>query len=199
MGATAPDERRNLVIKLHWRLCLVGAGLSHRAMLLGEDARRSYAGHRYQHLILPTFHHVTVAAHHCIKPDRSYIFRIRFCSLAYLGIEHVSALEHIRVGGTWHEAGHRDPGVLQLVSECKGEGIDEKVYVKNCSNPLYNLAEGKQVIGIHPRYFRPAEVELLIGDATKANTKLGWKPTYDLPMLVKEMMEEELKYQAKKG
>ena len=81
----------------------------------------------------------------------------------------------------------------------KGEGIDEKVFAKSCNNPLYNLPEGMQVIGIHPRYFRPAEVELLIGDATKAKTKLGWKPVYDLPMLVKEMMEEELKYQAKKG
>lgn len=80
----------------------------------------------------------------------------------------------------------------------EGQGLSEKVFVKSCSNPLYNLPTGKQVVGIHPRYFRPAEVDLLIGDATKANTKLGWKPTYDLPMLVKEMMEDELKYQAKK-
>jgi GDPmannose 4,6-dehydratase len=56
---------------------------------------------------------------------------------------------------------------------------------------------GKQVVGIHPRYFRPAEVDLLIGDATKANTKLGWMPKYDLPALVEEMMREELVYQAK--
>ena len=81
----------------------------------------------------------------------------------------------------------------------KGEGVDEKAHIKSCKNELYNLPQGMQVIGIHPRYFRPAEVELLIGDATKANTKLGWKPVYDLPMLVNEMMEEELKYQAKKG
>jgi GDPmannose 4,6-dehydratase len=47
-------------------------------------------------------------------------------------------------------------------------------------------------VGIHPRYFRPAEVDLLIGDATKANTKLGWKPKYNLQSLVKEMMKEEL-------
>ena len=79
------------------------------------------------------------------------------------------------------------------------EGINEKVFVKSCNNPLYNLPVGKQVVGIHPRYFRPAEVELLIGDATKANTTLGWIPKYDLPMLVKEMMEEEIKYQTKKG
>ena len=81
----------------------------------------------------------------------------------------------------------------------KGEGVDEKAFIKSCNNPLYQLKEGIQVIGIHPRYFRPAEVELLIGDATKANTKLSWTPKYDLPMLVKEMMEEEIKYQIKKG
>jgi GDPmannose 4,6-dehydratase len=83
--------------------------------------------------------------------------------------------------------------------EFKGEGIDEKAFVTKCNNPLYQLPKGKQVIGIHPRYFRPAEVDLLIGDATKANTKLGWIPKYDLPALVKEMMEEELAIQQKKS
>ena len=80
-----------------------------------------------------------------------------------------------------------------ITLEFKGEGIDEKAYVKTSTNSLYTLPIGKQVLSIHPRYFRPAEVELLIGDASKAYTKLGWKPTYDLPMLVKEMMEEDLK------
>ena len=51
---------------------------------------------------------------------------------------------------------------------------------------------GKQVVGIHPRYFRPAEVDLLIGDATKANTKLGWKPKYDLAMLVADMVSSDV-------
>jgi len=77
--------------------------------------------------------------------------------------------------------------------EFKGEGIDEKAFVTKCSNPDYQLPIGKQVVGIHPRYFRPTEVDLLIGDPAKANTKLGWYPKYDLPMLVKEMMEEDLK------
>ncbi|MFZ4056832.1 MAG: GDP-mannose 4,6-dehydratase [Ferruginibacter sp.] len=82
--------------------------------------------------------------------------------------------------------------------EFKGEGIDEKGYVAKCNNPLYQLPVGQQIVGIHPRYFRPAEVDLLIGDATKANTILGWKPKYDLPMLVEEMMREELVNQSKK-
>jgi GDPmannose 4,6-dehydratase len=77
--------------------------------------------------------------------------------------------------------------------EFKGTGINEKAIVTKCNNPLYQLPVGKEVVAIHPRYFRPAEVDLLIGDATKANTKLGWKPKYDLSMLVKEMMAEELK------
>ena len=88
---------------------------------------------------------------------------------------------------------------IGITLDFQGAGVDEKAFIKSSNNPLYQIKEGKQVIGIHPRYFRPSEVELLIGDATKANSKLGWKPKYDLPMLVKEMMEEEIKYQSKKG
>ena len=83
-----------------------------------------------------------------------------------------------------------------ITLEFNGEGENEKGFVKSCSNEKYLLSEGTQVIGIHPRYFRPAEVELLIGDATKAYTKLGWKPEYDLQMLVNEMMEQDLKMDA---
>ncbi len=75
----------------------------------------------------------------------------------------------------------------------KGKGKNEKAFVKNCANKTYNLPVGMQVIGIHPKFFRPTEVDLLIGDATKAKKKLGWKPTYTLPMLVNEMMENELR------
>ncbi|MBA4167356.1 MAG: GDP-mannose 4,6-dehydratase, partial [Chitinophagaceae bacterium] len=80
----------------------------------------------------------------------------------------------------------------------EGVGIEERGYVERCSNPEYQLEKGKQVVGIHPRYFRPAEVDLLIGDATKAKLKLGWEPKYDLDMLVNEMMKEEIIFQAKK-
>jgi len=81
--------------------------------------------------------------------------------------------------------------------EFKGEGIDEKAFIKKCNDSAYQLPVGKQVVGIHPRYFRPAEVDLLIGDPSKANKQLGWKPKYDLSMLVKEMMEMELISQKK--
>lgn len=72
--------------------------------------------------------------------------------------------------------------------EFKGTGEDEKGYVVSCSNSEYQLEIGKQVVAVDARYFRPTEVELLIGDPTKAQTKLGWKPKYDLPALVKEMV-----------
>lgn len=74
-----------------------------------------------------------------------------------------------------------------------GEGVDEKGIVVACNNPKYQLETGKQVIAVDPEYFRPTEVELLIGDATKAKEKLGWKPKYDLAGLVKEMVESDLK------
>ena len=82
--------------------------------------------------------------------------------------------------------------------EFKGEGVAEKGYVKSCANPSYQLEIGKQVIAVDPQYFRPTEVDLLIGDPTKSKTKLGWVPQYDLAGLVKEMMEGDLAYYQKK-
>lgn len=77
--------------------------------------------------------------------------------------------------------------------EFKGTGVNEKGYITSCSNEEFQLSVGKEVLSVDPAYFRPTEVELLIGDPTKANTKLGWKPEYDLPALVKEMMESDIK------
>jgi GDPmannose 4,6-dehydratase len=78
--------------------------------------------------------------------------------------------------------------------EFTGEGVEEKAIVKACANPDYQLEIGKEVVAIDPRYFRPTEVELLIGDPTKSNTKLGWKPKYDLPALVQDMMQADLEH-----
>lgn len=77
---------------------------------------------------------------------------------------------------------------LGITIEFRGKDEKEKAYVVHCSNSDYLLETGKEVVCIDPRYFRPAEVELLIGDATKARTKLGWEPQYDLTALVKEMV-----------
>ena len=76
----------------------------------------------------------------------------------------------------------------------KGEGADEKGYVVSCSNPDYQVETGKMVVAVDPKYFRPTEVDLLIGDPTKSNTKLGWKPKYDLPMLVSEMVAADVEH-----
>ncbi|MGB0806682.1 MAG: GDP-mannose 4,6-dehydratase [Salibacteraceae bacterium] len=81
--------------------------------------------------------------------------------------------------------------------EFKGTGVDEKGFVKSCSNPDYQVEIGKEVVAVDPRYFRPTEVDLLIGDATKANEKLGWTPEYDLADLVKDMMQSDVKLMQK--
>jgi GDPmannose 4,6-dehydratase len=81
--------------------------------------------------------------------------------------------------------------------EFKGEGSDEKGYVKSCSNSNFNLEIGKEVIAVDEKYYRPTEVDLLVGDATKARQKLGWIPQYDLPALVEDMMSSDLKLMKK--
>lgn len=72
---------------------------------------------------------------------------------------------------------------LGIELEFVGEGVNEKGIDK---------ATGKTLIEVDPRYFRPAEVDLLLGDSTKARNELGWKPTYDLRGLVKEMVASDL-------
>jgi GDPmannose 4,6-dehydratase len=79
-----------------------------------------------------------------------------------------------------------------ITIEFKGEGVDEKGYVVSCANADYQVEAGTQVVAVDPRYFRPTEVELLIGDPTKSKTKLGWTPKYDLPALVKDMMSADV-------
>jgi GDPmannose 4,6-dehydratase len=75
----------------------------------------------------------------------------------------------------------------------KGAGVNEKAVVVSCSNEKYQLEIGKEVVAVDSRYFRPTEVDLLIGDPTKANTNLGWVPEYNLEQLISEMMESDLK------
>ncbi|PZP43381.1 MAG: GDP-mannose 4,6-dehydratase [Pseudopedobacter saltans] len=80
-----------------------------------------------------------------------------------------------------------------IALEFKGKGIDEKGYVVACSNPKYQLEIGKQVVSVDPMYFRPTEVDLLIGDPNKAITKLGWSPKYNIETLVEEMVASDIK------
>ncbi|MGB9150200.1 MAG: GDP-mannose 4,6-dehydratase [Burkholderiales bacterium] len=72
---------------------------------------------------------------------------------------------------------------LGIIVSWKGKGIDEKGFD----------ATGKCIVAVDPRYFRPTEVETLLGDATKAHQKLGWKPKITFDQLVAEMVREDLK------
>ena len=83
-------------------------------------------------------------------------------------------------------------GEVGVELEFKGEGVEEKGYVAKCNDPAYQIPIGKEVVAIDERYFRPTEVELLIGDPTKSKTKLGWKPKYDLKALVNDMVAADL-------
>jgi len=79
----------------------------------------------------------------------------------------------------------------------EGSGVNEKACVLECNNPEYQLEIGKEVLSIDPSYFRPTEVDLLIGDPSKAKEKLGWVPEYNLEALVKDMMNSDVKLMQK--
>ncbi len=93
--------------------------------------------------------------------------------------------------------------------EFKGNDAEEKAFISSIDETIFkkNVGEkfltdiksriGEQVIGVDPKYFRPTEVDLLIGDATKSRTVLGWEPEYDLAGLVKDMMQNDIKLMQK--
>ncbi len=89
----------------------------------------------------------------------------------------------------------------------KGEGRQEKGYITSVDESIFNIKVGKEylqqihvriklanaVVAVDPQYFRPTEVDLLIGDATKARTRLNWEPSYDLKGLIEDMMQSDIK------
>ncbi len=81
---------------------------------------------------------------------------------------------------------------LGIELEFVGEAENEVAKVKSCSNPEYQLPIGKEIVKIDPAYYRPTEVDLLLGDPTKSKTKLGWKPKYNVEKLCKEMVQSDL-------
>ena len=84
-------------------------------------------------------------------------------------------------------------GHIGVELEFTGKGLDEVAKVKSCSNLDYQLQIGKEVLSIDEKYFRPTEVDLLVGDATKAKEKLGWEPQITLEELVDDMMISDIK------
>ena len=93
----------------------------------------------------------------------------------------------------------------------KGEGIDEVAIIESIDEGLFvkkvgdayleNFKKrvGEEVVGVDPQYFRPTEVELLIGDATKARTRLGWEPECSLAALIEDMMKNDIKLMKKES
>ncbi|WP_158798504.1 GDP-mannose 4,6-dehydratase [Pedobacter sp. L105] len=94
---------------------------------------------------------------------------------------------------------------LGITVEFKGEGatehgiisaIDEQIVTELGLNGA-KLSIGMEVVKVDPAYFRPTEVDLLLGDPTKSKTQLGWVPKYDLPLLVKDMIQSDLQLMKK--
>lgn len=82
---------------------------------------------------------------------------------------------------------------LGIELEFVGKGINEKAFVKFCNNPNYQIEIGKEVLNIDSNYFRPTEVDLLVGNSSKAKEKLGWKAETNLEELIQEMVLSDLK------
>ncbi len=98
-------------------------------------------------------------------------------------------------------------GYLGVTMDFKGEGVDEIGFVSAIDEDKFlkmvgaacKLSVGCELVFVDPKYFRPTEVDLLIGDATKARTQLGWKPKYDLPALVDDMMQSDIRLMQKEN
>lgn len=95
-----------------------------------------------------------------------------------------------------------------ITVDFSGEGVEEKGVISGFDRAVYETATGstpeergvkigQEIVAVDPRYFRPTEVELLIGDPTKAKEKLGWVPKHDLASLVQDMMQSDVKLMLK--
>lgn len=81
--------------------------------------------------------------------------------------------------------------------EFKGQGVDEVGIVSKYSNNSYKFKQGQTVVCVDPKYFRPTEVDILVGDPSKAKNELGWEPKISLEELVEDMMKSDLKLMQK--
>jgi GDPmannose 4,6-dehydratase len=84
-------------------------------------------------------------------------------------------------------------GEIGVELKFEGEGVNEIGKVESSNNPDYFLKPGTVVAAVDPNYFRPTEVDLLIGNPTKANTTLGWKPKRSVKQMCEEMVRADLK------
>ena len=85
----------------------------------------------------------------------------------------------------------RAAGELEIELEWKGQGVDQHASVRSAPAAAA-VKPGQKVVAVDPRYFRPAEVDTLLGDASRAREKLGWEPRISFEQLVAEMVREDL-------
>jgi GDPmannose 4,6-dehydratase len=156
----------------------IAIGLQDKLFLGNLDAKRDW-GHAkdyieamYLMLQQPTAEDYVIATG--ITTEVREFVRMSFADLG-IGIE-------------FKGIGVKEIGFITTIDKARMEFLD----IKND-----NLKEGKEVIFVDPLYFRPTEVDLLIGDPTKAKTQLGWEPKYDLNSLVNDMMKGDLKLMKK--
>lgn len=139
----------------------IGLGMQSKLFLGNMDAKRDW-GHAKDYI---------VAMHLILQQDKPEDFVIATGKTTTVRDFVIMAFEEIGVEIAF-----------------KGKDEQEIGYIVSCSNPEYQIEVGTEVVEVDPRYYRPTEVELLIGDPTKSREKLGWVPKYDLAALVKEMM-----------
>ena len=82
---------------------------------------------------------------------------------------------------------------LGITLAFEGKGENEVARIESCEDERFQIEAGKEILSVDPKYFRPTEVELLIGDPTKAKEKLGWQPKYDLKALIRDMLWSDIK------
>lgn len=82
---------------------------------------------------------------------------------------------------------------LGIILSFEGKEVNEIARVESCEDERFQLEPGKEILSVDPKYFRPTEVDLLIGDSTKAKEKLGWEPKYDLEALINDMVWADVK------
>ena len=82
--------------------------------------------------------------------------------------------------------------VLGIEIGFRGSNTDEVGFIVKCNKPEFNLASNEVVVSVDPNYFRPSEVDILVGDASKAKNRLGWQPKYDIDSLINEMVMADL-------
>lgn len=104
------------------------------------------------------------------------------------------AFERAGIHIVFHGEGISEVGVMDAVDESRFIDFAGEEYLENLKKRI-----GEEIVGVDPQYFRPAEVDLLIGDATKARTRLGWKPEYQLDTLVDDMMRNDVKIMKKES